>query len=348
MIRKMAISVMVAGMFASVGMAQSKPDFSGTWNLNVNKSDFGPIPGPNSETVVITQDGPKVTESIKYEDDQGKQGYDLAYTTDGTEVVYPAESAPHVGIVTLQKLKANWQGNTLVVSEVLKYQEDADVTGTISRSLSSDGKVLMMDFDLTTPMGAMARKYVFERADGTPSAAASGTASRSDTGGAPAASAVHGPLATSGAPSGATAPMPSATAGVAPNLSGTWKLNIAKSDFGPVPPPDSRVDTIEDNEPAIKLTSVRSGGPMGDGTITTNFFTDGRESTTNIMGNDAKTTAHWDGGALTVNVKTTMQGSDAAFKNVYTLVADGKSLMIASHISISMGEFDLKLVFDKQ
>ena len=345
MIRKMAISMLVAGMFASVGMAQSKPDFSGTWNLNVNKSDFGPVPGPNSETVVITQNGTKVTEGVKYEDDQGKQSYDLAYTTDGAEIVYPAESAPHVGIVTLQKLKANWQGNALVVSEVLKYQEDADVTGTISRSLSSDGKVLTMDFDLMTPMGAIARKYVFDRADAAAAAIpATAVAAASSTSMA-APTPASGPSAATRAPA---APIASASMGSTPNLSGTWKLNIAKSDFGPVPPPDSRVDTIEDNEPSIKLTSVRSGGPMGDGTITTTFFTDGRESTANIMGSDAETTAHWDAGVLTVNVKTTMQRSDAAFKNVYTLAADGKSLIIASHISMAMGEFDLKLIFDKQ
>ena len=343
MIRKIAISCLVAGMFACVGMAQSKPDFSGTWNLNVSKSDFGPVPGPNSETLVIAQDGPKVTESIKYEDDQGKQAYDLAYTMDGPEIVYPADSAPHIGIVTLQKLKATWQGTSLVLTESLKYQEDGDVTGTIGRVLSADGKMLTMDFDLMTPMGAIARKFVFDKADGT-SATLEKAAAVSGSMAAPAA-AMKG---TSAATPTAAAPMASASTGATPNLSGTWKLNIAKSDFGPVPPPDSRVDTIEDNEPAIKLTSVRAGGPMGNGTIITNFFTDGRETTSKVFDTDAKTTAHWDGSALAVNVKTTMQGSDVAFKNVYTLAADGKTLMIASHISGPMGELDLKMIFDKQ
>jgi hypothetical protein len=340
MIRKFAISMVVAGMFACAGMAQDKPDFSGTWNLNVTKSDFGPVPGPNSETLVITEDGTKVKETILADTDQGKESYELAYTTDGTEIVYPADSAPHVGIVTLQKLKASWKGSSLVLTEVLKYQEDGDVTGTISRALSPDGKILTLDFDLMTPIGAVARKYVFDRA---------GAGSAMSSMAAPTSSASPAAMTAPAAASSSTAaPMASASIGATPNLSGTWKLNIAKSDFGPAPPPDSRVDTIEDNEPSIKITSVRTGGAMGSGTIMTEIFTDGRESTSKIFGNDAKTMAHWDSGALTTNVKTTMQGSDATFKNVYTLSADGKTLTIASHVSMSMGEFDLKFLFDKQ
>jgi hypothetical protein len=142
--------------------------------------------------------------------------------------------------------------------------------------------------------------------------------------------------------------MAGAREGMKPNLSGTWKLNNSKSEFGPVSAPDSRIDTIEDNEPAIKVTSVRTGGAMGSGTITTDLLTDGRETTSKIFGNDAKTTAHWEGDSLVVNVKTSIQGSDATFKNVYTLGAGGKSLTIASHVSGPMGEVDLKLVFDKQ
>jgi hypothetical protein len=348
MVRKIVVSVLMMGFFACAASAQDKPDFSGTWKLNLSKSDFGPIPGPNSETVVIAQNGANVKEGVSYEDDQGKQGYDLVYTTDGTEVVYTPDSAPHISMVTLQKLKANWQGATLVVTETLKYQEDADVTGTISRSLSADGKVLTMDFDLMTPAGAMTRKYVFDRADAASAATAmAATAPSAATASAPGAMSAPA-AASSGGNSGTPAPMASMSSGPKPNLSGTWKLNIAKSDFGQVPPPDSRVDTIEDNEPSIKITSVRTGGAMGNGTITTQFLTDGRETTSTILGSDAKSRAHWDGGSLMADVKTTMQGGDIEFKNIYTLAADGKSLMEGSHISSAMGEFDVKLVFDKQ
>lgn len=334
MIRKFAISLLVAGIFACVGMAQSKPDFSGTWNLNVSKSDFGPVPGPNSETLMITQDGPKVTESIKYDDDQGKQGYDLAYTVDGPEIVYPADSAPHIGIVALQKLKANWQGTSLVLTESLKYQEDGDVTGTIGRVLSADGKVLTMNFDLMTPMGAMARKYVFDRADASSAMSAMAT---------PAVVPAAAP-----ASSGAAAPMASASMGTTPNLTGNWKLNVARSDFGPMPGPDSRIEKIDDNEPSIKISSTWTGGPMGDGSMTLDLLTNGKETTSNMFGSDAKNIAKWDGSALVVNTTFKMQDSDVAVKSKYELAADGKTMNIASHISGPMGEMDMKMVYEKQ
>jgi hypothetical protein len=340
MIRRVMLGVFAIALLALPGLAQSKPDFSGTWKLNVGKSDFGQVPGPDSETLVVTQNGGNVKEDVAYEDQQGKATYVLEYTTDGIEKVYPADSAPHIGMVTLQKLKANWQGTSLIVAETLKYQDDADVTGTSTHSLSADGKVLTMDFDLMTPVGAMTRKFVFDKADGSMSPMAAAT---------PAAAAGSTSIAaTSANPSAVSAPMTAARSGMKPNLSGTWKLNNSKSEFGPVSAPDSRIDTIEDNEPSIKITSVRTGGAMGNGTITTDLLTDGRETTSKIFGNDAKTTAHWEGDSLVVNVKTSMQGSDATFKNVYTLGADGKSLTIASHVSGPMGEVDLKLVFDKQ
>jgi hypothetical protein len=59
--------------------------------------------------------------------------------------------------------------------------------------------------------------------------------------------------------------------------------------------------------------------------------------------------AAWDGTALVVNTNSTYQGQmDIASKVTYTLSADGKTLTLASHVSLQMGDFDTSLVFDKQ
>ena len=47
-----------------------------------------------------------------------------------------------------------------------------------------------------------------------------------------------------------------------PNFSGTWKLNLAKSDFGPLPAPDSRTDVIDHNDPTMKINTSQSGGQL--------------------------------------------------------------------------------------
>ena len=47
-----------------------------------------------------------------------------------------------------------------------------------------------------------------------------------------------------------------------PNLSGTWTIDIAKSDFGPAPPPDSVVMVIDHKEPTIKSRARASASVM--------------------------------------------------------------------------------------
>lgn len=42
-----------------------------------------------------------------------------------------------------------------------------------------------------------------------------------------------------------------------PNFSGTWSLDVAKSDFGPAPPPESVVMVIDHKEPTIKSTTAQ-------------------------------------------------------------------------------------------
>lgn len=337
MIRKIVFSVMVAGLFACAGWAQSKPDYSGTWQLNVTKSDFGQVPGPDSETILIAQKGSNVTEDVEFADDQGTHKYEVSFVIDGPEITYPAESAPQIGIVTLQKIKGAWQAGSLVITEALKYQEDADVTGTNTYTLSADGKTLTMDLNLTTPMGAMERKYVFEKQD-------SSTAAASAAAPATPATAAAAPAK----PAAAASAQAAASAAMQPSLSGTWKLNTAKSDFGQMPPPDSRTEQIEDNEPNIKIVSTWTGGPMGDGSMTMNLLTNGKESTNEVFGSEAKSIARWDADSLVVNTTMQMQDGDAAFKSTYTVSPDGKTLTVASHFSGPMGEMDMKSVYDKQ
>ena len=62
-----------------------------------------------------------------------------------------------------------------------------------------------------------------------------------------------------------------------PNYSGIWKLNLAKSDYGPVPAPESQVYTIEHKEPSIKIIVDQKGGARGDIKFTLDLTTDGKE-----------------------------------------------------------------------
>jgi hypothetical protein len=132
-----------------------------------------------------------------------------------------------------------------------------------------------------------------------------------------------------------------------PNFSGIWKLNAAKSDFGPMPPPDSRTDTIDHKEPVVK-ESVSMATGQGDMQWDITYTTDGKDSKNTIMGNDMVSNAHWDGQTLVVDSKANFGGSDMTIHGTMVLSDDGKVLTRQAHFSGAMGEGDQKLVFDKQ
>lgn len=335
-----ALALCAVAICAAPAMAQDKPDYSGTWNMNAAKSDFGPVPGPTQETMVIAQKTPAITETVNFTDDQGTHNYLLEMTIDGPEVTFPPDKGPQLGMVTLQKVKAAWQGSSLVVTEALKYEADADVTGTNTYALSPDGKMLTMDMSFSTPMGAMTRKVIFDKAGAgdAMSSSASGSSSTSST-------------ATSSSSSATSSMAMSSSAGAsgsAPNLTGSWKLNVSKSDFGQIPPPDSRTQDITDNEPAIKIVANWKGGPMGDGSNTLDLDTTGKETTSQFMGTDAKSKTKWDGSKLVVDTSMTMQDADVTIHSTYALSTDGKSLTIVAHVTGPMGEFSMTSVYDKQ
>ena len=132
-----------------------------------------------------------------------------------------------------------------------------------------------------------------------------------------------------------------------PNFSGTWKLNAGKSDFGPMPPPDSRTDTVDHKDPVVKESTAMSTG-QGDMNWDVTYTTDGKDSKNTIMGSEMTSNAHWDGKTLVVDSKVNFNGSDMVIHGTMVLSDDGKTLTRQAHMSGPMGEGDQKLVFEKQ
>src|SRR5258706_532224 len=76
-----------------------------------------------------------------------------------------------------------------------------------------------------------------------------------------------------------------------PDLSGTWKLDSAKSDFGAFPGPDSQANVIDHKDPKIKIKTTSKGGPRGDADYESTYTTDGKESTNQQGPREIKTIA---------------------------------------------------------
>ncbi len=131
-----------------------------------------------------------------------------------------------------------------------------------------------------------------------------------------------------------------------PNFSGTWKMNVARSQPGAMAP-DSRTDIIDHKDPAIK-ESISASSSQGDWQMEISYTTDGKDAKNTIMGGDFTTKAHWEGNALIVDTKGSTDNGDMTVHGKYELSDDGKTLTKTTHISGGFGENDEKLVFDKQ
>jgi len=315
--RKALVTTLGVFALAASLAAQSKPNFSGTWTLNVAKSDFGPLPPSNSRVDIIDHNDPTLKVAVTDDGAQGKQEYTLKMATDGKEVTNNAGGGMEV------KNTAAWEGSGLVVGTKLNFQ-GTDVTIRAVWTLSADGKTLTEAAHLVAgALGETDQTFVFEKGEGGAAASA--------------------------APASAPASAPAtASVGGKTNYSGTWKMNIAKSDFGPLPPSNSRTDVIDHKDPVLKV-NVSDDGAQGKQEYTLNMTTDGKEVSNNTGGMDVKNTAAWEGPSLVVGTKLNFQGTDVTVRSVWALSADGKTLTQTAHlVAGALGETDQTFVFEKQ
>ena len=91
------------------------------------------------------------------------------------------------------------------------------------------------------------------------------------------------------------------------NLSGDWKLNFAKSNYGKFPAPSSMTRKIAHNDPKLTLTTTQKG-PQGEVTSKLVYTTDGKESVNQVAGGEAKGIAQWIGDKLMIESSREFQG----------------------------------------
>ncbi len=132
-----------------------------------------------------------------------------------------------------------------------------------------------------------------------------------------------------------------------PNFTGSWKMNAAKSDFGPLPKPSQYDRKIDHQDPVIRM-SVHQASPMGERTVDANLRTDGRETTNTSPTGEAKTTGRWNGRDLDLITTRPMEGGNVVTRESWTLSADGRTLTSITHMQTPRGMFEIKLVLDKQ
>ena len=136
-----------------------------------------------------------------------------------------------------------------------------------------------------------------------------------------------------------------------PNFTGTWTLDAAKSDFGPMPPPESVVMVIDHKEPTVKVTTTQKT-QMGDSSNDSSYTTDGKENVNKMRGpagdQDVKSTTKWNGKTLATSRTIEAQGMSIGIDDSWELSPDGKALTVSRQLKTPQGDFSTKLVLNKK
>ena len=154
--RRSVLSLLaLAGLTATLAAAADKPNFTGSWKMNSEKSDFGPVPPPEKMERTIKHEDPKLNVNSVSVGPQGENKSEANYTTDGKDSVNKMAGAD-------VKSVAAWEGSNLTI----KYKREAqgmEISFVENWSLSADGKVLTIVNNLSTPQGDFALKIVLDK-----------------------------------------------------------------------------------------------------------------------------------------------------------------------------------------
>jgi len=145
--------------------------------------------------------------------------------------------------------------------------------------------------------------------------------------------------------SGATA---SAQSAAIPNLSGTWVLQVDKSDFAGMQAPSARTDVVDHQEPRITIKrTVTANGTENSSNLV--YGIDGKPYKNMVGPSELTSTLHWEGSTLvSVTTAPNPQGGDITITDRYELSQDGKTLTQKRTFSVPGQELTQTMVLVKQ
>ena len=139
----------------------------------------------------------------------------------------------------------------------------------------------------------------------------------------------------------------SAAAQAKPDFSGTWVLDLAKSDFGMMPAPISRTDVIDHQEPALTIGRTQK---TANGEVTANlvYAVDGQPYLNDAAGQQVTSTLAWDGTTLVITSSLTIPQGELSIVDRMTLSEDSKTITTHRTLSVSGQEIVQTSVMQKQ
>lgn len=165
--KTLSIALLLAGLAIgshaqTTPVNPAKPNLSGTWKLNLEKSDFGETESPTSETDTLTQAGNGLKIVVISETNLGKLNYEYSFKTDGTDTPTPAGTMPADSLLQILSTKGEWQERLLVVTQKITYEEYS-LTTKSTYTVSPDGKTLTKALHVGTENGDVDVRYVYDK-----------------------------------------------------------------------------------------------------------------------------------------------------------------------------------------
>lgn len=151
------IMVMLFGMAAVLAAVEPKPNFSGEWKMNAEKSDFGPLPAPKSRTDKIDHQEPNLKIVRTQASLQGESVSELNCTTDGRECASEIR-----GVSLTLKVTVRWDGDALAFDSQGTFNESV-VQIKEKWMLSQDGNTITISRRLASQQGEAHQTIVLEK-----------------------------------------------------------------------------------------------------------------------------------------------------------------------------------------
>ncbi|MBI5710930.1 MAG: hypothetical protein HZC42_11610 [Candidatus Eisenbacteria bacterium] len=151
----------------------------------------------------------------------------------------------------------------------------------------------------------------------------------------------------------ATAPALSAAvspAAARPDFSGTWALDVARSDFGRVAgstPPRARTDVVRQQGESLGVTTTieKASGTM---TLPVTYVIDGKQRTVRVGGQDVAATAAWAGDTLRLDTRAKVLLLELIVKERWVLAPGGRGMTILRHVKTPLGGGEQVLKFARK
>jgi hypothetical protein len=132
-----------------------------------------------------------------------------------------------------------------------------------------------------------------------------------------------------------------------PNLSGTWELDLSRSDFGSLPPPKSVVNVIQHKEPFIKVESTMETA-QGKFPATLQYRSTGAQDTNSSHGTVMSSWSKWFGDEFVIEGEVVAGTTYIKFKETWKLADAGRTLLVHRVMATPKREIPQKLVFTRK